>query len=81
MGQVVDIVRNSGASVTFHILDEASYKQAKAQGVNLFDCKTAPVAYGVAKDEPKPKLCYLDKSSSSYGFSLRSVRGEQSSQK
>lgn len=74
-GQVVDMVRNGGASVTFHILDEASYKQAKAQGVNLSNPQSTPVANGVAKQDLKPKLCYL-KSSSSYGFSLRSVKGE-----
>lgn len=76
-GQVVDMVRNSGTSVTFHILDEASYKQAKAQGVNLSDPQGPPVANGVSKQAPKPKLCYLVKSSSGYGFSLRSVKGEQ----
>lgn len=69
-------MRNSGASVTFHILDEASYKQAKAQGVNLSKPQSAPVANGVTKQAPKPKLCYLVKSSSEYGFSLRSVKGE-----
>ncbi|KAF0026550.1 hypothetical protein F2P81_021287 [Scophthalmus maximus] len=74
---VVDLVRNSGASVTFHILDEASYKQAKAQGVNLSKPQSAPVANGVTKQAPKPKLCYLVKSSSEYGFSLRSVKGQQ----
>ncbi|XP_040004125.1 Na(+)/H(+) exchange regulatory cofactor NHE-RF3 [Xiphias gladius] len=74
--EVVDLVRNSGASVTFHILDEASYKQAKAQGVNLSKPESTTVANGVAKQAPKPKLCYMVKSSSGYGFSLRSVNGE-----
>lgn len=69
-------MRNSGASVTFHILDEASYKQAKAQGVNLSKPESTTVANGVAKQAPKPKLCYMVKSSSGYGFSLRSVNGE-----
>ncbi|KAE8299207.1 Na(+)/H(+) exchange regulatory cofactor NHE-RF3 [Larimichthys crocea] len=75
--EVVDIVRNSGASVTFHILDEASYKQAKAQGVNLLSNKSTPVVNGVDKDDPKLKLCYLVNSSSGFGFSLRSVKGEE----
>ncbi|XP_068561005.1 Na(+)/H(+) exchange regulatory cofactor NHE-RF3 [Cebidichthys violaceus] len=75
--EVVDMVRNSGASVTFHILDEASYKQAKATGVNLSDPQSTPVANGGAKQALKPKLCYLVKSSSSYGFSICSVKGEQ----
>lgn len=81
MGQVVDIVRNSGASVTFHVLDEASYKQAKAQGVNLSEPQSKPVANGAAKHAPKPKLCYMVKSSSGFGFSLRSIKGERSRQK
>ncbi|KAK2905971.1 Na(+)/H(+) exchange regulatory cofactor NHE-RF3 [Channa argus] len=75
--EVVDLVRNSGASVTFHILDEASYKKAKAKGVDLSDSQSTPVANGVVKQPPKPKLCYLVKSSSGYGFSLRSTKGEQ----
>ncbi|XP_078119027.1 Na(+)/H(+) exchange regulatory cofactor NHE-RF3 [Sander vitreus] len=75
--EVVDKVRNSGASVTFHILDEASYMLAKAQGLDLSNPQSTPVANGVAKQALKPKLCYLVKSSSGYGFSLRSVKGEQ----
>ncbi|TKS67095.1 Na(+)/H(+) exchange regulatory cofactor NHE-RF3 [Collichthys lucidus] len=75
--EVVDIVRNGGASVTFHILDEASYKQARAQGANLSSNKSTPVVNGVDKDDPKLKLCYLVKSSSGFGFSLRSVKGEE----
>ncbi|KAA8588040.1 hypothetical protein FQN60_001234 [Etheostoma spectabile] len=75
--EVVEKVRISGASVTFHILDEASYMLAKAQGLNLSNPQSTPVANGVAKQALKPKLCYLVKSSSGYGFSLRSVKGEQ----
>ncbi|KAF7658883.1 hypothetical protein LDENG_00005640 [Lucifuga dentata] len=75
--QVVDIVKDSGASITFHILDEDSYKQAKAEGRNLSDPHATPVAQNRTKQEPKPKLCYLVKSSSGFGFSLRTVRGEQ----
>lgn len=66
-------MRCGGASVTFHILDEASYKQAKEQGVNL---SSTPVANGVTKQAPKAKLCYVVKSGSSHGFSIRSVKGE-----
>lgn len=72
----MELVRNSGASVTFHILDESSYKQAKASGVNLSDPKCTPVANGEAKESPKPKLCYLVKPSSGFGFSLRSIKGK-----
>lgn len=76
--QVVDLVRNSGASVTFHILDESSYKQAKALGVNLSDPQSTLVTNGPTKGAPKPKLCYLVKSSSGFGFSICSVTGEMS---
>lgn len=76
--QVVEMVRNSGSSVTFHILDEASYKRAKVQEVNLADPNTSPVINGVSKLAPKPKLCYLVKSNTGYGFSLRSVKGKMS---
>ncbi|XP_041663480.1 Na(+)/H(+) exchange regulatory cofactor NHE-RF3 [Cheilinus undulatus] len=75
--EVVDMVRNSGPTVTFTILDEASYKKAKAKGVNLSDNPSAPVSNGVSKHAEKPKLCYMVKSSSSYGFSLRTVKGEK----
>ncbi|CAG5865703.1 unnamed protein product, partial [Menidia menidia] len=74
--EVVEMVRDSGTSVTFHVLDESSYKRAKAQGVNLSDPQSKPVANGMAKGALKPKLCYLVKSSSGYEFSLRSVIGE-----
>lgn len=77
------MVKNCGASVTFHILDEASYKKAKAKGIKWPDqtSQTAPVDYGLPKDELKPKLCYLVKTNSDFGFSLHSVKGEQGRQK
>ncbi|KAM4609042.1 Na(+)/H(+) exchange regulatory cofactor NHE-RF3 [Polymixia lowei] len=75
--KVVDLVKDSGASVTFHVMDAASYNKAKAERVDLSDPYPRPVSNGVAGQTPKPKLCYLVKSSSGYGFSLRSVRGEQ----
>lgn len=75
--EVVEMVRNSGSSVTFHILDEASYKREKAQGVTLADHNASPVSNGVSMHAPKPKLCFLVKSNSGYGFSLRSVKGQQ----
>uniref|UniRef100_A0A3B3TJK5 PDZ domain containing 1 n=1 Tax=Poecilia latipinna TaxID=48699 RepID=A0A3B3TJK5_9TELE len=74
--EVVELVRDGGASVSFHILDESSYKKAKALGVKLSDPHLTPVAKGATKEPPKLKLCYLVKTSSGYGFSLRSVRGE-----
>ncbi|XP_049584163.1 Na(+)/H(+) exchange regulatory cofactor NHE-RF3 [Syngnathus scovelli] len=75
--EVVELVRSSGATVTFHTLDEASYKQAKTQGVNLGEPHRTPAVNGTSQHAPKPRLCYLVKSGSGYGFSLRSVKGEQ----
>ncbi|XP_034417639.1 Na(+)/H(+) exchange regulatory cofactor NHE-RF3 [Cyclopterus lumpus] len=75
--EVVDMVKNSGVSVTFHTLEEAPYAQAKAKGVNLSDPQSAPVANGGPEQALYPKLCYLVKLSSGYGFSIRSVIGEQ----
>ncbi|KAM9449064.1 Na(+)/H(+) exchange regulatory cofactor NHE-RF3-like isoform 1-T2 [Salvelinus alpinus] len=78
--RVVDLVKESGASVTFHVLDVASYKQAKTKGVDLSDPPATPTQHamnGVGGGAPKPKLCYLAKSSGGYGFSLRSVKDER----
>lgn len=75
--EVVEMVKNGGASVAFHILDESSYVKAKAQGVDLLNPGSTPVANGVAKEALKPKLCYMVKSSSGYGFSIRSVKDEE----
>ncbi len=74
--QVVELVRDSGASVTFHILDEASYKQAKAQGVNVAGQQSIPAANGDDKHVLKPKLCFIKKTGSTFGFSIRSAKGE-----
>jgi len=70
--QVVDMVRDSGPSVTFHVMDAASYKKAIAENVDLSEPQARPAVNGVAGQAPKPKLCYLAKSVSGYGFSLRS---------
>nr|XP_020465071.1 Na(+)/H(+) exchange regulatory cofactor NHE-RF3 [Monopterus albus] len=75
--EVVELVQNSGTSVTFHILDEASYKQAKEQGVNLCGPQSAPLVNGAATQDLKPKLCYLLKSKKGYGFAFCSVKGKQ----
>lgn len=67
------MVTSSGSSVTFHLLEEESYKQAKAQGVDLDNPQRPPLKNtGV----PKAKLCYLVNSKSGFGFSLSSVSGE-----
>lgn len=74
--QLVDMVKSSGASVTFHILDEESYKQAKAQGVDLAKPQQPWVKNREEPSAPKAKLCYLVNSKSGFGFSLSSVIGE-----
>lgn len=74
--QLVDMVKSSGASVTFHILDKESYKQAKAQGVDLANPQRPPVKNRAEPSGPKAKLCYLVNSKSGFGFSLSSVSGE-----
>ncbi|CAL8322433.1 unnamed protein product [Merluccius merluccius] len=75
--QVVDLVKENGVSVTFHVMDAASYTQAKAEGFDLSVPHPRPVTNGVGGHTGKPKLCYLVKSTKGYEFSLRSVRGEQ----
>ncbi|XP_077392778.1 Na(+)/H(+) exchange regulatory cofactor NHE-RF3 [Festucalex cinctus] len=76
--EVVELVKSSGATVAFHTLDEASYKQAKMQGVNLGEPHRTPAAVNAnGQQAPKPRLCYLVKSGAGYGFSLRSIKGEQ----
>lgn len=70
------MITRSGASVTFHILDEASYKQAKAQGVDLADPQRSPIKNRAEPSVPKARLCYLVNSNSGFGFSLSSFQGE-----
>ena len=74
--KVADLVRKSGMSVTFHVLSEASYKQAKEEGWDLAEIPRQSAMNGVAGSNTKPKLCYLVKSTAGYGFSLRSVKGK-----
>lgn len=70
------MITRSGASVTFHILDEASYKQAKAEGVDLAEPQRSPNKNRAEPSAPKAKLCYLVISKSGFGFSLSSFKGE-----
>lgn len=72
----MELVKSSGASVTFHILDEESYKQAKVQGVDLANPDRPPVENKAEPSAPKAKLCYLVSSKSGFGFSLASSSGE-----
>ncbi|XP_072500719.1 Na(+)/H(+) exchange regulatory cofactor NHE-RF3 isoform X2 [Notamacropus eugenii] len=80
--QVVDLVKKSGNSVIFLVLDGASYEQAVKKGINLKELsqnhkETAPVMNGVAGVGSQPRLCYLVKDGSSYGFSLKTVQGKK----
>lgn len=74
--QVVDMVTSSGTSVAFHILDEESYKQAKAKGVDLAGPPITGAEKTEAQSSPKAKLCYLVRSTSGFGFSLSSFISE-----
>lgn len=76
VGQVVEMVRSSGSSVTFHVLSADSYKLAKEMGVSLSGTNTSSRPVGAHNQVPKAKLCYLIKSGPTFGFSLKSVKGE-----
>ncbi|VTJ92265.1 Hypothetical predicted protein [Marmota monax] len=85
--QVVDLVRKSGNAVTLLVLDGESYEKAIKKRVDLrelgrspeargSDAETlAPVVSGTAGPWARPRLCYLVKEGSSYGFSLKTVQG------
>ena len=101
---MVDLVKESGVSVTFHVLDADSYQKAKADGVDLSDPQprpaqnqnqsqsqsqsqsqnqnqSQPAMNGVAGQTPKPKLCYLVKTSVGFGFSLLSAKSKEEGRK
>eukprot|EP00069_Balaena_mysticetus_P021609 bmy_13817T0 len=83
--QVVDLVRKSGNSVTLLVLDGDSYEKAmkkqvdlkelgQSQESSLNDKKLPSVMNGGAQTWTQPRLCYLVKEGSSYGFSLKTVQ-------
>lgn len=86
---MVEIVKNSGNSVVFLVLDEASYKKAEKEGANLEELgqkvskgkkkqqqSTRPIANGAITAVPQPRLYYLVKEEKGYGFSLKTTEGE-----
>ncbi|XP_048454065.1 Na(+)/H(+) exchange regulatory cofactor NHE-RF3 [Rhincodon typus] len=79
--KVVDLIKKSGNCVTLLVLDDTTYTHAKKQGINLSQVNTPnptpiqPVVNGVSGKTPRPKLCYLVKQASSFGFSLKTVEG------
>ncbi|XP_037357226.1 Na(+)/H(+) exchange regulatory cofactor NHE-RF3 isoform X2 [Talpa occidentalis] len=86
--QVVDLFRKSGNSVTLLVLDGDSYEKAVKKQVNLTelgqsqeldvnDKKLPPVLNGGVHAWAQPRLCYLVKEGSSYGFSLKTVQGKK----
>lgn len=87
--QVVETVRKSGNSVVLLVLDEASYEKAQKEGVNLEElgqktstgqqqeqqCPPSMSNRGTTVT-PQPRLCYLVREETGYGFSLKSTEGE-----
>uniref|UniRef100_A0A8U8BXX1 Uncharacterized protein n=1 Tax=Geospiza parvula TaxID=87175 RepID=A0A8U8BXX1_GEOPR len=78
--QVAEMVRNSGNSVVLLVLDDASYEKAQKEGVNLegLGQKTSTGQQqeqqcppSTATAAPQPRLCYLVKEETGYGFSLK----------
>uniref|UniRef100_A0A8C3MJ65 Uncharacterized protein n=1 Tax=Geospiza parvula TaxID=87175 RepID=A0A8C3MJ65_GEOPR len=82
--QVAEMVRNSGNSVVLLVLDDASYEKAQKEGVNLegLGQKTSTGQQqeqqcppSTATAAPQPRLCYLVKEETGYGFSLKRQKG------
>ncbi|XP_001363529.2 Na(+)/H(+) exchange regulatory cofactor NHE-RF3 [Monodelphis domestica] len=80
--KVVDLVKKSGNSVTFLVLDGVSYEQAVKKGMNLKELsqnhkESPPSMNGVVDAGSQPRLCYLVKEGNTYGFSLKTVQGKK----
>ncbi|NWV84201.1 NHRF3 protein, partial [Dasyornis broadbenti] len=88
--QVVEIIKSSGNSIILLVLDNASYEKAQKEGVNLEElgqkappgqqqeqqCPPSMANRGTAA-VPQPRLCYLVKEETGYGFSLKSTEGQK----
>ncbi|NXI37948.1 NHRF3 protein, partial [Galbula dea] len=88
--QVVEIVKNSGNSVVFLVLDDVSYQKAEKEGVNFEELaqkmstgqqqdqqSPSPMTNGATTPVPQPRLCYLVKEEKGYGFSLKTTEGQK----
>ncbi|XP_064583217.1 Na(+)/H(+) exchange regulatory cofactor NHE-RF3 [Zonotrichia leucophrys gambelii] len=84
--QVAEMVRNSGNSVVLLVLDDASYEKAQKEGVNLEGLgqkastgqqQEQQCPPSTATAAPQPRLCYLVKEETGYGFSLKSTEGQK----
>lgn len=71
--------------MTLLVLDGTSYEKAVKTKLDLRELgrepsvngeTPSPVANGGAQAPARPRLCYLVKEGSSYGFSLKTVQGE-----
>ncbi|KAM6217836.1 Na(+)/H(+) exchange regulatory cofactor NHE-RF3 isoform 2-T2 [Rhynchocyon petersi] len=84
--QVVDLVRKSGNSVTLLVLDGKSYEKAIKNKVDLKELGQSQepslnkeplvVKNGGPETWTQPRLCYLVKEGNSFGFSLKTIKGQ-----
>uniref|UniRef100_A0A8C4RZX3 PDZ domain containing 1 n=1 Tax=Erpetoichthys calabaricus TaxID=27687 RepID=A0A8C4RZX3_ERPCA len=74
--KVVELIQESGTSVTLQVLDEIAYLKIKDQDneSQMPQPKPAQIMNGMAGTTPKPKLCYMVKDKSGYGFSLKTIK-------
>ncbi|XP_056415757.1 Na(+)/H(+) exchange regulatory cofactor NHE-RF3-like isoform X3 [Hyla sarda] len=71
--KVVEMIQASGKSVALTVLDEVSYLNSKKNTKDLPESK----APSEEKESPKPRICYLAKGKSSFGFSLKTQKSSE----